>query len=72
MVRGFVVKFVNLCQLSYLLELRYVEALCAVCVRYDQYKDAWDTSVEIDVLGEKVRFFHTKQKGVDRVWVDHP
>lgn len=22
--------------------------------------------------GENVRFFHTRDKGVDRVWVDHP
>ena len=43
-----------------------------VAPRYDQYSDAWDTSVVCDVLGEQVRFFHTKRKGVDRVFVDHP
>ncbi|CAG9462036.1 unnamed protein product [Pedinophyceae sp. YPF-701] len=43
-----------------------------IAPRYDQYKDAWDTSVVIDVMGEPVRFFHTVDKGVDRVWVDHP
>merc|ERR1739848_320303 len=43
-----------------------------VAPRYDQYSDAWDTSVVIDVLGEQVRFFHSKKKGVDRVFIDHP
>ncbi|KAG4379623.1 hypothetical protein GLYMA_16G018500v4 [Glycine max] len=44
--------------------------------RYDQYKDAWDTGVVIEVkVGdrtEKVRFFHCYKRGVDRVFVDHP
>ena len=40
--------------------------------RYDQYSDAWDTSVVVNILGEDVRFFHSKKKGVDRVFVDHP
>jgi len=40
-------------------------------LRYDQYADAWDTSVSINIDGETVRFFHTREKGVDRVWVDH-
>lgn len=47
-----------------------------VSPRYDQYKDAWDTSVavEIEVGGrvETVRFFHCYKRGVDRVFVDHP
>ncbi|BBH03550.1 UDP-Glycosyltransferase superfamily protein [Prunus dulcis] len=47
-----------------------------VSPRYDQYKDAWDTSVlvEIEVDGkiETVRFFHCYKRGVDRVFVDHP
>ncbi|CAI5512402.1 unnamed protein product [Closterium sp. Naga37s-1] len=47
-----------------------------VSPRYDQYKDAWDTDVTIDVkVGdavEKVRFFHCYKRGVDRVFVDHP
>jgi glycogen synthase len=43
-----------------------------VAPRYDQYKDAWDTSVVIDVMGEPVRFFHSMKDGVDRVFVDHP
>ncbi|CAI5509723.1 unnamed protein product [Closterium sp. Naga37s-1] len=47
-----------------------------VSPRYDQYKDAWDTDVIIDVkVGdavEKVRFFHCYKRGVDRVFVDHP
>ena len=33
-------------------------------------QDAWDTSVTISVLGEDVRFFHTKKSGVERIWVD--
>ncbi len=26
----------------------------------------------IDIMGEKVRFFHSIKQGVHRVWVDHP
>lgn len=44
----------------------------SVAPRYDQYSDAWDTSVTANIDGEEVRYFHTKKKGVDRVWVDHP
>ncbi|CAI0453266.1 unnamed protein product [Linum tenue] len=44
--------------------------------RYDQYKDAWDTGVEVQVkvldTVETVRFFHCYKRGVDRVFVDHP
>ncbi|XP_078448387.1 UDP-Glycosyltransferase superfamily protein [Wolffia australiana] len=47
-----------------------------VSPRYDQYKDAWDTSVllELQVAGKShtVRFFHCRKKGVDRVFIDHP
>ncbi|QDZ24595.1 granule-bound starch synthase [Chloropicon primus] len=43
-----------------------------VAPRYDQYSDAWDTSVVLEIMGEKVGFFHSKKKGVDRVFVDHP
>ncbi len=43
-----------------------------VAPRYDQYSDAWDTSVVVEIMGEKVGFFHSKKKGVDRVFVDHP
>eukprot|EP00951_Prasinocladus_malaysianus_P023372 scaffold198604_cov41-Prasinocladus_malaysianus.AAC.1 len=43
-----------------------------VSPRYDQYKEAWDTSVTATICGEEVRFFHAKVKGVDRVFVDNP
>ncbi|KAL2325260.1 hypothetical protein Fmac_024318 [Flemingia macrophylla] len=47
-----------------------------VSPRYDQYKDAWDTSVLVEVkVGDRietVRFFHCYKRGVDRVFVDHP
>ncbi|KAJ0054041.1 hypothetical protein Pint_00667 [Pistacia integerrima] len=47
-----------------------------IAPRYDQYKDAWDTEVVIEVkVGDKiemVRFFHCYKRGVDRVFVDHP
>ncbi|XP_027367839.1 granule-bound starch synthase 1, chloroplastic/amyloplastic-like [Abrus precatorius] len=47
-----------------------------VSPRYDQYKDAWDTSVLVEVrVGDRietVRFFHSYKRGVDRVFVDHP
>ncbi|KAI3825150.1 hypothetical protein L1987_06626 [Smallanthus sonchifolius] len=43
---------------------------------YDQYKDAWDTEVEIKLKAgdktEKARFFHCYKRGVDRVFIDHP
>mmetsp|Transcript_4754 Transcript_4754/g.5525 ORF Transcript_4754/g.5525 Transcript_4754/m.5525 type:complete len:621 (+) Transcript_4754:57-1919(+) len=44
----------------------------SVSPRYDQYKGAWDTSVTTEVIGEEVRYFHEKKKGVDRVFVDTP
>ncbi|KAL9268012.1 hypothetical protein AKJ16_DCAP26032 [Drosera capensis] len=47
-----------------------------VCPRYDQYADAWDTNVLVQIrVGdqvETVRFFHCYKRGVDRVFVDHP
>ena len=43
-----------------------------VSPRYDQYSDAWDTSIVLDIMGEKVGFFHSRKKGVDRVFIDHP
>lgn len=47
-----------------------------VSPRYDQYKDAWDTSVLVELrVGDKVytiRYFHCYKRGVDRVFVDHP
>ncbi|KAI3843585.1 hypothetical protein MKX03_022410 [Papaver bracteatum] len=47
-----------------------------VSPRYDQYKDAWDTNVSVEMkigdIIEIVRFFHCYKRGVDRVFVDHP
>lgn len=47
-----------------------------VSPRYDQYKDAWDTNVVVELkVGDRtetVRFFHCYKRGVDRVFVDHP
>ncbi|KAF1878369.1 hypothetical protein Lal_00047037 [Lupinus albus] len=47
-----------------------------VSPRYDQYQDAWDTNVLVEIkVGDKVetiRFFHCYKRGVDRVFVDHP
>ncbi|KAJ4957075.1 hypothetical protein NE237_013858 [Protea cynaroides] len=47
-----------------------------VSPRYDQYKDAWDTNVVVEIkVGDRietVRFFHCYKRGVDRVFVDHP
>ena len=41
--------------------------------RFDQYADAWDTSITLNVDGQEVRYFHAVDKhGVDRVWIDHP
>ncbi|XP_054825384.1 granule-bound starch synthase 1, chloroplastic/amyloplastic-like [Prosopis cineraria] len=48
----------------------------SVSPRFDQYKDAWDTSVLVEIkVGDRyetVRFFHCYKRGVDRVFVDHP
>ncbi|KAI7988621.1 hypothetical protein LOK49_LG13G01640 [Camellia lanceoleosa] len=47
-----------------------------VSPHYDQYKDAWDTHVLLQIkIGDRietVRFFHCYKHGVDRVFVDHP
>jgi len=47
-----------------------------VAPRYDQYKEAWDTSfwssVKIGGKEESVHFFHTFKQKVDYVFVDHP
>jgi len=44
-----------------------------VAPRFDQYSDAWDTSITLNVDGQEVRYFHCVDKyGVNRVWVDHP
>jgi len=44
--------------------------------RYDQYKDAWDTSFwsSVTMAGkeEKVHFYHAYKQKVDYVFVDHP
>lgn len=44
--------------------------------RYDQYKEAWDTSATVELkVGDMlltVRFFHCYKRGVDHVFVDHP
>jgi len=44
--------------------------------RYDQYKDAWDTSFwsSVTMAGkpEPVHFFHAYKQKVDHVFVDHP
>ncbi|KAL7068204.1 glycosyl transferase, group 1 family protein [Cryptosporidium serpentis] len=44
--------------------------------RWDQYSDAWDTSVhfdfEIDGRVITTRYFHTFRNNVDYVFVDHP
>lgn len=44
----------------------------SIAPRYDQFFDAWDTSVTVTIDGQEVRFFHTVKAGVHRVWVDHP
>ncbi|XP_002974509.2 granule-bound starch synthase 1b, chloroplastic/amyloplastic [Selaginella moellendorffii] len=47
-----------------------------VAPRYDQYKDAWDTSTTLAIkVGDRteiLRYFHVFKRGVDRVFVDHP
>ena len=36
------------------------------------YEDAWDTGVRWRFDGHEVSYFHSRQKGVDRVFVGHP
>eukprot|EP00922_Rhytidocystis_sp_ex-Travisia-forbesii_P021424 GHVS01031372.1.p1 GENE.GHVS01031372.1~~GHVS01031372.1.p1 ORF type:complete len:555 (+),score=80.63 GHVS01031372.1:225-1889(+) len=51
-----------------------------IAPRWDQYYDAWDTTVVAELpIGEEseacttpVRFFHAYKNKVDRVFVDHP
>merc|ERR1719262_375170 len=47
-----------------------------VTPRYDQYRDAWDTSfwssVTMGGKEESVHFFHAYKQKVDQVFVDHP
>lgn len=43
-----------------------------IAPRYDQYEKGWDTGVTVNIMGEDVRYFHAVEKGVDRVFVDHP
>ncbi|MED6181934.1 hypothetical protein PIB30_024122 [Stylosanthes scabra] len=47
-----------------------------IAPRYDQYKDAWDTTIQVEAKvadrTETVRYFHCYKRGVDRVFVDHP
>ncbi|KAE8662002.1 Granule-bound starch synthase 1 [Hibiscus syriacus] len=48
-------------------------AMAVMSPRYDQYMDAWDTSVlKVGDKIETVRFFHCYKRGVDRIFVDHP
>jgi len=44
----------------------------SIAPRYDQYRGAWDTEVQVNANGEQVRLFHEKKLGVDRVFIDHP
>ncbi|CAA0843229.1 Granule-bound starch synthase 1-chloroplastic/amyloplastic [Striga hermonthica] len=54
----------------------YGHRVMTVSPRYDQYKDAWDTCVHVEIrVGDKIEtvgFFHCYKRGVDRVFVDHP
>ncbi len=34
-----------------------------IAPRYDQYHDAWDTSVHVNIGDDSVGFFHTQDKG---------
>lgn len=44
--------------------------------RYKEYEDAWDTGLEtrLSLAGQehRLRYFHGRVRGVDRVFVDHP
>ncbi|PIN10412.1 Starch synthase [Handroanthus impetiginosus] len=54
----------------------YGHRVMTVSPRYDQYRDAWDTSVLVQIkVGDRietVRYFHCYKRGVNRVFVDHP
>ena len=42
-----------------------------VAPRYDLYDDAWDTGIRKTVNGHTLGFFHRRDNGVDRVFIDH-
>eukprot|EP00218_Dolichomastix_sp_CCMP3274_P007546 CAMPEP_0170132498 /NCGR_PEP_ID=MMETSP0033_2-20121228/401_1 /TAXON_ID=195969 /ORGANISM="Dolichomastix tenuilepis, Strain CCMP3274" /LENGTH=571 /DNA_ID=CAMNT_0010367877 /DNA_START=21 /DNA_END=1736 /DNA_ORIENTATION=+ len=44
----------------------------SIAPRYDQYRGAWDTEVQVNVQGKDCRLFHERKQGVDRVFIDNP
>jgi granule-bound starch synthase len=48
------------------------DILCVLFKTSAPVLQAWDTSVTVNIDEEDVRFFHTRERRVDRVWVDHP
>ena len=44
----------------------------SVAPRYEAYSQAWNTGVRQTVNGHTLGFFHCEDRGVDRVFIDHP
>ena len=44
----------------------------SIAPRYESYPEAWDTNITVDLDGHIIRFYHCKEQGVDRVFIDHP
>ena len=40
----------------------------AVAPRYSSYMEAWDTKQTVDLDGHVIRFYHSRDQGVDRVF----
>ena len=44
----------------------------SVAPRYAHYEDAWDTGVDLAFDNHLIRCFHKADRGVDRIFLDHP
>jgi starch synthase len=43
-----------------------------VAPRYEPYPEAWNTNIEQRFNGHTVGYYHCQDRGVDRVFIDHP
>jgi len=44
----------------------------SVVPRYKSYPEAWDTGIKQTINGHTLGFYHCSDRGVDRVFIDHP
>ena len=48
------------------------DSIYHVAPRYKNYTNAWDTGVRISLDGHEISYYHAIDRGVDRVFIDHP